>query len=150
MRSKHISDSPKDTEKLAEEIGKRLRGGEVIELTSDLGGGKTTFTRGLAKGIGSKDNVSSPTFTISNIYKAKGFNILHLDFYRLHQAGIMQHQLHENINEKKDVVVIEWSNAVKKVLPRNRLKVTISSLGENRRKITLEAPIKLRYLLKKL
>lgn len=66
-----VSTSSDATEKLGEQVGKRLKGGEVIELISDLGGGKTTFIRGLARGMGSTDHVSSPTFTISKFYSVK-------------------------------------------------------------------------------
>lgn len=67
-----MTDSASATETLGEAMGKRLRGSEVIELVSDLGGGKTTFVRGLARGLGSTDKVSSPTFTISQVYKTNG------------------------------------------------------------------------------
>jgi len=77
------SESPEATEQLAEAIGRRLTGGEVIELVSDLGGGKTTFVRGLARGLGSADVVSSPTFTVSKVYKADKLELHHFDFYRL-------------------------------------------------------------------
>ncbi|MBX4191001.1 tRNA (adenosine(37)-N6)-threonylcarbamoyltransferase complex ATPase subunit type 1 TsaE, partial [Candidatus Saccharibacteria bacterium] len=78
-----VSTSSAETESIGSLIGASLKGGEVIELRSDLGGGKTTFVRGLAAGAGSKANVTSPTFTLSRLYPAKNFSIHHFDFYRL-------------------------------------------------------------------
>src|SRR3989344_5721785 len=94
-----LSTSSAETENLASKIGRALKGGELIELVSDLGGGKTTFVRGLAKGMGSRDHVSSPTFTICNTYKVKSKSshaaqeLWHFDFYRLHEAGLIEHEL---------------------------------------------------------
>ena len=139
--------SAEETEILAHEIGVRLRGGEVIELVSDLGGGKTTFTRGLAKGAGSKSLVSSPTFTISNVYSAKNLEIHHFDFYRLIEAGLMEHELEDVLDDPKNVVVIEWSDVVKHVLPDNRLSITFITTSESDRQIKLCYPKSLAYLL---
>jgi tRNA threonylcarbamoyladenosine biosynthesis protein TsaE len=135
------------TEAIAEQIGKQLRGGETIELLSDIGGGKTTFTRGLARGAGSEDHVSSPTFTISNTYQTQKFDIYHFDFYRLHEAGIIEHQLHENVDVDRDVTVVEWSDIVAHVLPEERLRVFITSVGDEEREIRIEYPNKLSYLI---
>src|SRR5262249_35297728 len=109
--------SAEATEKLGEQIGKRLRGGEVIELVSDLGGGKTTFVRGLARGFGSTAHVSSPTFTISHEYKAGRRTLYHYDFYRLTEAGIMADELAEAAHDPDAVVVVEWGDIVADVLP---------------------------------
>lgn len=147
MKKVLSTNSADATENLAATIGKQLKGGEVIELISDLGGGKTTFVRGLARGAGSPDHVSSPTFTISNTYQTKNFRILHLDFYRLHQAGIIEHELHENIDQKHDVLAVEWSDVVRQVLPKSRLKVTIKSTGDDIRKLSIDYPTKLKYLV---
>lgn len=100
MRLRHsiISDSPEKTEVIAKNIGHHVKGGETIELVSDLGGGKTTFVHGLTAGVGSVDAVASPTFTISRQYKAGKLTIYHFDFYRLKEAGIMADELAEVIN----------------------------------------------------
>ncbi len=136
-----------ETEALAAQIGVRLRGGETIELVSDIGGGKTTFTRGLVRGAGSQDHVSSPTFTISNVYRAPKFSIGHFDFYRLGEAGIIEHSLHEAIDTKEDVTIVEWSDVVKHVLPKERLTIHIKSTGEESRELELEYPDSLKYLV---
>ncbi len=145
--SKVIKTSSNDeTEEVAAQIGKKLRGGETIELISDIGGGKTTFTRGLVRGAGSKDHVSSPTFTISNIYKTPKFSICHFDFYRLPEAGIIEHTLHETIDMENAVTVVEWSDVIKHVLPKDRLTIHIKTTGDEKRSLELEYPDTLTYL----
>lgn len=141
------SENSEDSEKIAAMLGGNLRGGEFIELVSDVGGGKTTFTRGLARGAGSTDHVSSPTFTISHIYKTPKFDVYHFDFYRLHEAGLIQHELEDVLNDPKIVVVVEWSDVVAHVLPEERLKVQIKTVSESQRKLELECPASLQYLL---
>ena len=138
---------PEETERLAAQLGQQLKGGEVIELVSDLGGGKTAFTRGLARGAGSKSHVSSPTFKISNTYKAPNFDIVHYDFYRLPEAGLMQHELVDVLGDPNVVVVVEWSEVVKEVLPKKRLKIDLRSISETDRSITFYYPSELAYLL---
>lgn len=111
---------------LGEKIGKACRGSEVFELISDLGGGKTAFVRGLACGIGTKDEVSSPSFTINNTYEATGLTLEHFDFYRLEDAGLMGDQLHEDVFSPDTVVAVEWGDVVKSILPADRIVVSIS------------------------
>ncbi len=141
------STSSGQTEKLAEAIGAQLRGGEVIELISDLGGGKTTLTRGLVRGTGSSDKVASPTFTLSREYTAPTFTIAHFDFYRLGEAGIVGEELHELIGDPTYVVVVEWGELVHDVLPADRLKITIRQTGDQTRELTLNYPSGLQYLV---
>jgi len=112
-------------------LGKNLKGDEVIELRSDLGGGKTTFVRGLAKGIGSKNNVTSPTFTLNRVYNSKNLSIHHFDFYRLNDAGIMSDQLAESIGYQNIITIIEWPNVVFDVLPENRFSIELKPVAGN-------------------
>lgn len=142
-----ISTTAEQTEQIAHNIGKQLKGGECIELVADIGGGKTTFVRGLAKGAGSSNHVSSPTFTISKVYKTNNFDIIHFDFYRLKDAGLIEYELEENIVDNKSVIIIEWSDVIRHVLPKGRLiiKIEVTEFG---RKLTLKSPKELSYLLK--
>jgi tRNA threonylcarbamoyladenosine biosynthesis protein TsaE len=135
------STSSDDTEKLGELLGSQLKAGEIIELRSDLGGGKTTFVRGLARGAGSQDRVSSPTFTLSRIYKAKKFDIYHFDFYRLNEPGILKDQLDEALLGNS-VIVIEWADIVKDVLPNDRISVEFRPVASSseERQITITYP----------
>lgn len=140
-----FSENPKDTEAIAAHIGKQLKGGETIELISDLGGGKTTFVRGLARGLGSADKVASPTFTISKVYKAGRLQLYHFDFYRLDEAGLMAHELAEVADDPQAVVVVEWGDVVRDVLPFKRLQVRLHRTGEDTRQIVFTYPKELAY-----
>lgn len=142
-----VSTSSEKTEQLAESLGSKLRGGEVIELVSDLGGGKTTFVRGLARGAGSSDKVSSPSFTLSNTYKAENLTLYHFDFYRLSEPGIMKDELAEVIADPQAVTIVEWAGIVEDVLPADKISIKLKAKGENDREITVEYPEKLNYLL---
>ncbi|HWB38638.1 MAG TPA: tRNA (adenosine(37)-N6)-threonylcarbamoyltransferase complex ATPase subunit type 1 TsaE [Candidatus Saccharimonadales bacterium] len=141
------STSSEKTLELAEQIGRKLRGGEVIELVSDLGGGKTTFVHGLAAGMGSPDIVHSPSFTLSNEYRSDKLTLQHFDFYRLHEPGIMRDELAEILADPINVVAVEWADIVEDILPTNRLTIRIKTTGENERQISLEYADNLKYLV---
>lgn len=142
--------SSEDTEKLGEQLGRNLRGGEVIELVSDLGGGKTTLTRGIVRGSGSKDVVSSPTFTISKVYKSEKFHIHHYDFYRLSDAGLIEHEISDDLNDEEKVVIIEWGEVVQHVLPYERLTIQIDKTGDNSRELIIKFPEQYKYMVEKI
>ncbi len=129
-------------------MGRLLRGGEVIELLSDLGGGKTTFVRGLARGVGSKDHVSSPTFKICNSYKTDdGLTINHFDFYRLRDAGLIEFEMQDYLDDPKSIIVIEWGGVVSSVIPDKKVEINIVKTGEGRI-IKCEIPHEFEYLAK--
>lgn len=135
------------TEKLGERIGQNLKGGEAIELVSDLGGGKTTLVRGIAKGAGSTDRVASPTFTVNKEYQAKNFRIVHYDFYRLQDAGIMAHELAESLEDPKKVTVVEWADIVQDILPANKITINIRSTGDDSRRLDISSTSATGYVL---
>jgi tRNA threonylcarbamoyladenosine biosynthesis protein TsaE len=123
-----------------ERLAKLLHGGEVIELVGDVGSGKTTLTKGLARGLGVNEDVQSPSFTISRVYEAEdGLTLAHYDFYRLQEAGIMGQELHETILNQQTVTVIEWGGIVEGALPVDRLTLTIVAPTETVRRIIVEA-----------
>ena len=128
-------------------IGRKLRGGETVELIGDLGAGKTLFVRGLAEGMGSKDRVHSPSFTLSNRYRAGELTLNHFDFYRLKEPGLIRHELAEALEDAKTVVVVEWPNSVRGVLPAERLVIRIKPTGENSRRFNFSYPENLKYLI---
>lgn len=140
------STSLENTLELAEQIGSRLRGGEVIELASDLGGGKTAFVRGLASGMGSHDQVHSPSFTLSNQYQAGELTLHHFDFYRLEEPGIMRQELAEVIEDPHAIVAVEWAEIVESVLPTDHVTIRIKTTGEDSRELSCTYPAKLKYL----
>lgn len=145
-----ITSGPEETEAIAEKLGRQLRGSEVIELVSDLGGGKTTFVHGLAKGFGSTDHVASPTFTISKLYKAGSKEMYHFDFYRLQEAGIMSHEIHDLLGDPDVVIVAEWAEPVHRVLPPDRLTIEFKQKGDTSRELIFTYPESLKYLMKEL
>ncbi|MGH7142468.1 MAG: tRNA (adenosine(37)-N6)-threonylcarbamoyltransferase complex ATPase subunit type 1 TsaE [Candidatus Saccharimonadales bacterium] len=147
LKTQLVSKNPDATELIATKLGARLCGGEVIELVSDLGGGKTTFVRGLARGMGSEDVVASPTFTISRQYKADNLTLYHFDFYRLNEAGVVADELAELIGDPAVVVVIEWAEAVENILPLGHLTVNFKLKTENSRQLVFTYAENLTYLM---
>ncbi len=132
-----ISHSVKETEDLAEELSKNLNGNEIIALYGGLGVGKTAFTRGLARGLGVEDSVSSPTFAIVNEY-AGTYKLFHFDMYRieswndLYSIGFFDYI-------GNGVVVIEWSENIEGALPDDSVKIEIANgSSENERIIKIE------------
>lgn len=140
-----------ETTSLGGLLGRNLEPPAVIELLADLGGGKTTFATGLAKGLGSNDRVSSPTFTLSRIYKTKSGEIHHFDFYRLNEPGIIADQLAESLADPKVVTVVEWSKIVRDVLPEDRLVIELAPLADNPdgRQVTIRYPELMANVIKK-
>jgi len=141
------SNSLEDTIAAGAAVGRNLKGGETLELIADLGGGKTAFARGLARGAGSDTEVASPSFTISRVYLAKKVTIYHYDFYRLDEPGIIENELRESLEDRSGTVVVEWAGTVAHVLPSSRVKARFEVTGDNSRKITFTVPEKWRYLL---
>lgn len=123
---KIILKTEKDTEKLAQSIAKKLKGGEILALSGDLGAGKTTFTQYLAKALGVKVHVNSPTFVIMRIYKTSKHpfqNLAHIDAYRLDSEKELEYLgLDQYIGQPSAITVIEWAEKIKKELKKN-LKV---------------------------
>jgi len=128
--------SLKDTEKLAEKVAGQLRGGEVIGFIGNLGAGKTTFIQYLAKALGVKNTVNSPTFNIMKTYPLKslplakggagGGQFVHIDAYRLNSAEELKALgAEEYLDNYKTVAVIEWADKVKSILPQDALIINI-------------------------
>ena len=124
-----------------ERFAATLRGDECLELIGDVGAGKTTFVKGLAKGLGILEDVQSPSFTISRVYTApSGQRLDHYDFYRLPDAGILEYEFAESLEDPQVITVVEWADVVHDILPAHRITVRISPTGDNEttRKVILE------------
>ncbi len=147
FKSTVLSESVFKTEKIASAIGHNLRGGEVIILKGDLGSGKTAFVRGLVRGSGSLDFVSSPSFVIRNDYQTARNIIAHFDFYRLDDPGILSSSLQELLGDNHYIIVIEWGDIVSDLLPRKTMIIEFSSLSSNKRKLDLTYDKALSYLV---
>lgn len=139
------SSSSEETEALGRKIGESLRGGEVIELIGDVGAGKTTFVRGLAQGLGSRDTVSSPTYTVSNAYQGK-FPLYHFDFYRVRDDQLIRNELADVIEQHLEVIVLEWADTVRSLLPRDHITINFVTSSENERVINVDIPRQLSYI----
>ena len=131
-----ITNSPVETEKVGESLGQVLTPGAVIAYTGDLGAGKTAFTRGLARGLGCAEQVTSPTYTIVNEYLSGKMPLFHFDMYRLHSADDLFDIGWEDYLERGGVCAVEWSENVMEAL-EDPITVTIEKLGEESRKITI-------------
>lgn len=124
--------------KLGISLGEACSGGETLELVGDVGAGKTTLTKAVARGLGVTSTVQSPTFTISNRYEARnGLTLAHYDFYRLNNAGLMQDELAEVVADPQYVTVVEWGDVVADVLPSDRTTIFIKSTSETARELTI-------------
>ena len=129
-----VTHSVKETEKLAAALAEKLKGGEVILLNGRLGAGKTAFTKGLAKALGIKGNVTSPTFTIMKEYRSEKFNLCHFDMYRIESSDELEELgLRELLYDDKNVCVIEWN---KFDGLRDVINVDIEYLNEKERKFS--------------
>lgn len=129
---------------LGRKLGRSLKVPSVIELVGDVGAGKTTLVRGMAEGLGVKEVVTSPSFTISKRYefvRADGVRgeLIHYDFYRLGDAGIMANELAETLAEPDVVIVVEWGETVADLLPSERKKIVIQVAEDGGRLVDLES-----------
>lgn len=123
-----------------ERIGRSLVGGEHIQLVGDIGAGKTTLTKGIAKGLDITETVQSPTFTINRVYDGRdGINLSHYDFYRLSEPGVMADELAETSQDTNTVIITEWGESVADLLGNDNLEITFTSPAETEREIVLAA-----------
>ena len=131
------TNSPVETESVGAALGKILPAGTVIAYRGDLGAGKTAFTRGLARGLGFLDMVTSPTYTIVNEYLGGRLPLFHFDMYRLASSDDLWDIGWEDYLERGGICAVEWSENVVDAL-ENAISVTIEKLGEESRRITIE------------
>lgn len=140
---KIITNSDKQTFALGQKIAKSLKGNAVIGLIGDLGAGKTVFTKGIAKGLGIKKNITSPTFVIMRPYPLKKNkaikNFVHIDAYRLKSGqDLISIGATEYFDQPNTVTVIEWADKVKRILPKKTRYISFKILSNNKRQIILK------------
>ena len=135
-----ITHSPEETEKIGERLAQKLTPGTVLAYRGDLGAGKTAFTRGLARGLGYRDSVTSPTYTIVNEYLGGRLPLFHFDMYRLASDDDLWDIGWEDYLDRGGVCAVEWSENVREALPPDAVTVTIARCPENDgwRSITIE------------
>ena len=129
--------SPEETEAVGAKLAELLAPGTVIAYRGDLGAGKTAFTRGLARGLGCSEQVTSPTYTIVNEYLSGRLPLFHFDMYRLRSAEDLWDIGWEDYLDRGGICAVEWSENVEEAL-EGAVFVTIEKLGEDARKITVE------------
>ncbi len=142
MFNKEIkSFSPEETFALAEKIGETLKGGEIIFLSGGLGAGKTLFTKGVLYALDFDiDEVTSPSFTLVNLYKTEKFNVYHIDFWRLNEKSDVAFAvgLDEILEDEIAVVIMEWSEKLQNItFPNKIINVKIEGDGDEPRTITI-------------
>ena len=134
-----VTNSPAETEALGQRLAERLQPGDVIAYTGDLGAGKTAFTRGLARGLGITERITSPTFTIVNEYQGGRLPLFHFDMYRLGSSDELYEIGWEDYLARGGVCAVEWSEIVADALEEDCIRVDIRQGDtENQRKITVE------------
>ena len=133
----YITGSPEETEAVGAALGRVLTPGSVVAYRGDLGAGKTAFTRGLARGLGCTDTVTSPTYTIVNEYVSGRIPLFHFDMYRLRSSDDLWDIGWEDYLERGGVCAVEWSENVADAM-ENAVTVNLEKLGENTRRITIE------------
>ena len=134
MEKVFTSKNQEETISLGEQLAHLIPNGTTLLLTGDLGAGKTTLVRGIAKGLYIKDVVQSPTFNIMKIYLKGDRPLIHIDAYRLADINT-DIGLDEYIGYETGITVIEWPNYIEKLLPKDTIYVTITNLGDDNRQI---------------
>ena len=133
----YVTHSPEETEALGERLGKILTPGTILAYRGDLGAGKTAFTRGLARGLGCTQQVTSPTYTIVNEYLGGRLPLFHFDMYRLRSSDDLFDIGWDDYLDRRGVCAVEWSENVADAM-EDPVTVTIEKIGENARRITIE------------
>ena len=139
-----ITKSEAQTLAFGKKLARSLKGGETIALMGDLGAGKTVLARGLARGLGVKNIINSPTFVLMKVYKIKKSNLkiknlVHIDAYRLSSGReLIDIGLKDWLGRKDSVVLIEWADRVKDVLPKKKIKIYLRVIAPQERAITIQ------------
>lgn len=135
------SKSPAETETIGQDLAARLSPGTVVAFTGDLGAGKTAFVRGMARGLGIPQRVTSPTFTIVNEYEGGRLPLFHFDMYRLHSADDLFDIGWEDFLRRGGICAVEWSETIREALDEETIYVDIRrGQGEQERILTLHGP----------
>ncbi len=143
LKAEYVCKSPEETFDLGEKLGERLNGGEVVLLSGGLGAGKTLFTKGILCALEyNVDEVTSPSFTLVNLYRAEQRDVYHIDFWRLDKVEDVAAAvgLNEILEDETAVVIIEWSERLKEISFSNKIiRVLIDGDGDDARKIIVKS-----------
>lgn len=143
MIGEFICETPQDTFDLGEKLGETLRGGEMLLLAGGLGAGKTLFTKGILYALGFDiDEVTSPSFTLVNLYQTEKFDVFHIDLWRIDERSDAASAvgLSEILEDEKAVTIVEWSERLKDfAFPEKTFRITIEGDGDDARRISINA-----------
>ena len=131
--------SPEETIAIGERLGGQLKGGDTVCLTGDLGGGKTHFAKGIAKGVGIKETITSPTFVLMRVYeRGDTLSLYHLDLYRITDVKELElMDLDDIIGDERAIMVMEWPENVREIIPENAIWVTFKYIDNKSRNIQI-------------
>ena len=139
MKIELVTNSANDTIEFGKSVARAVEKGAVISLVGDLGAGKTTFTKGVARGLGIMDNVTSPTFTILNEYVGEEKKLYHFDFYRIEDPDELVELGFEDYFPSADgLTIVEWAEKAPSVLPKKFYQITFEKIDDDKRKIVFE------------
>ena len=150
VKAEIISASAQQTKEIARSIGEKLRKGDILALSGELGSGKTCFTGGLARGLGvdEKYQITSPTFTLINEYPAR-YRLYHFDVYRIKDYTEFEDLGYEEYFNGEGIVVIEWAEKIAEKLPEDAFLINFEYIDENKRRIIIKGPAcRLKKLIK--
>ena len=141
---KFVSNSPQETQKIASGLAQNIiktKNGAVIALEGELGAGKTTFIQGFARALGIKDKIKSPTFVLMKKYNlpSRKLDLYHLDCYRVRdEKDLKIFELKEIFEKLHNIVLVEWAERIKKILPKKYIRIHIDHIDKNKRKISIK------------
>jgi tRNA threonylcarbamoyladenosine biosynthesis protein TsaE len=139
---KQISLNNNQTEAIGQELSRSLKGGDILLLRGELGAGKTTFVKGIARGLGIKKSVTSPSFALMNLYKIKNINLVHIDTYRLkNEQELVDIGVEDYLGAPENICIVEWPEKIAGLLrDKKTISVEIAHINEKTREITLLNP----------
>ncbi|MCR5297290.1 MAG: tRNA (adenosine(37)-N6)-threonylcarbamoyltransferase complex ATPase subunit type 1 TsaE [Clostridiales bacterium] len=132
-----ITHSVQETRDAGAKLAERLHPGDVVVLEGDLGAGKSELTRGIARGLGVRETVTSPSFTILNVYESGRCPLYHFDWYRLESADELYEMGMDEYLGGDGIAVVEWPGRCPEAVPENALRIRLEQAGENERKIEI-------------
>lgn len=143
MKIELITNSANDTIEFGKSVARAVEKGAVISLVGDLGAGKTTFTKGVARGLGIMDNVTSPTFTILNEYVGEEKRLYHFDFYRIEdESELVELGFEDYFPSADGLTIVEWVEKAPSVLPKQYYQITFEKIDDDKRRIVFEEVVK--------
>ncbi len=134
-----ISHSPEQTQRTGTRLAELVEPGDVIALHGELGSGKTQFVKGLARGLGTRESVHSPTFILANEYRTGRLPLYHVDAYRVADTAEAFGFGFDDYLHGYGVTVIEWADRIREALPAEHLRIEFRYISETKRRITLQA-----------